>query len=251
MVRSGEADGTNAVKGWGESLADFFDPSRINIVDRTLEAVNSRTYITEGHWSEALALIKPGDVVLLQFRDSDPGALGGGNHPVPLPGVSDDTREIQISPTKQPEVIHTYGWYLRQYAVEAIARGAIPILCSPIPRSTGQGSTAGRKANTYGSWTRQIAAEQRVGFIDLDQLLGQTSRESNAGQSHAPGQSKADSLVTDSGSRASRSSTELIAGAVVAGFKCLPHDPIAGYFSKKPLPPKACSAPAVVQAPAP
>ena len=56
------------VNGAGERpLADFFDTTKINVDNRALGGRSSRTYITEGHWEETLALVKPGDIILLQF----------------------------------------------------------------------------------------------------------------------------------------------------------------------------------------
>src|SRR5438445_193493 len=63
-VRNGHADGANGQWGWGEPLVDYFDPSKINVVNRAIGGRSSRTYITEGHWDDTLALMKSGDVVL-------------------------------------------------------------------------------------------------------------------------------------------------------------------------------------------
>ena len=41
--------------------------------------------------------------------------------------------------TKQHEVVHTFGWYMRKYVAETKAKGATPIVCSLVPRKIWQG----------------------------------------------------------------------------------------------------------------
>jgi hypothetical protein len=37
--------------------------------------------------------------------------------------------------TGKPEVVHTFGWYMRKYARDVKAKGATPIILSHIPRN--------------------------------------------------------------------------------------------------------------------
>ncbi len=225
-VRNGDGTGGNGQWGWGEPLADFFDLSKINVVNRALGGRSSRTYITEGHWAETLALVKPGDVILLQFGHNDAGPLDDtARARGTLPGVGDEIREIQNPILHHPEVVHTYGWYMRQYVAEAIAHGAVPILCSPIPRKVWNEGRVVRNSANYGAWARQIAMEQRIGFIDLNEII--------AGQYEQLGQAKVETLFADPQTHTTRAGAELNAAAVVAGLKGLPIDPLVGYFSQK------------------
>jgi lysophospholipase L1-like esterase len=45
-VRNGRGDGSNGQWGWGEPLVDFFDASKINVVNRAVGGLSSRTYFT-------------------------------------------------------------------------------------------------------------------------------------------------------------------------------------------------------------
>ena len=47
-----------------------------------------------------------------------------------LPGLGEETQEIDNLVTKQHEVVHTYGWYLRKMIADAKAKGATPIVLS-------------------------------------------------------------------------------------------------------------------------
>ncbi len=223
-VRNGQRNGVGGQWGWGEPLVDLFDTSKINVVNRAMGGRSSRTYITEGHWADTLALIKPGDTVLFQFGHNDSGPLNDQTRARgTLPGTGDEIREIENPILKRHEVVHTYGWYMRQYVVETIAKGATPILCSPIPRKMWKDGKIVRNADNYGGWARQIAIEQRVGFVDLDEIIGK--------QYDALGEAKVEPLFADPHTHTSRLGAELNGAAVVAGLKGLPHDPLAGYFS--------------------
>ena len=78
-VRNGRDDGQGKGAagqwGWGNPLAGFFDPARINVVNRAIGGLSSRTYLSAGHWQRTLAFIKPGDVVLIQFGHNDSGPV--------------------------------------------------------------------------------------------------------------------------------------------------------------------------------
>ena len=109
--------------------------------------------------------------------------------------------------------------------VETIAKGAIPIVCSPIPRKSWKDGRVVRNDANYGGWARQIAAEQRVGFLDLDEII--------ARQYDALGEAGVEPLFADPHTHTSRAGAEINAAAVIAGLKGLPLDPLSGYFSAK------------------
>ena len=223
-VRNGQGDGANGQWGWGEPLAGLFDSSKINVVNRAIGGRSSRTYITEGQWAATLAVLKPGDIVLFQFGHNDSGPLDDpARARGSLPGTSDDTREIENPLLHAHEVVHTYGWYLRDYIVETIARGATPILCTPIPRKLWKDGKVERNADTYGGWARAIAVQQRVPLLDLNEIIAE--------KYEALGQPAVESLFADPHTHTSRAGAELNAEAVVAALKALPTDPLAGYFS--------------------
>jgi lysophospholipase L1-like esterase len=225
-VRNGRGDGAGGQWGWGEPLVDFFDRAKINVVNRAIGGRSSRTYITEGHWADTLALMKSGDIVLFQFGHNDSGPLDDAARARgTLPGVGDETRDIQNPILRRPETVHTYGWYMRQYVVDTMARGATPILCSPIPRKTWKGGKVVRNDENYGGWARQIARQQHVAFIDLNAII--------ADRYDALGEARVEPLFADPHTHTSRSGAELNAECVVAGLKGLPDDPLTGFFSAK------------------
>src|SRR6185437_12084962 len=95
-VRNGHGDGAQGQWGWGEPFVDFFDASKVNVVNRAIGGRSSRTYITERHWADTLALMKPGDVVLFQFGHNDSGPLDDtARARGTIPGIGEETREIE------------------------------------------------------------------------------------------------------------------------------------------------------------
>lgn len=225
-VRNGHGDGAGGQWGWGEPFVDYFDSSRINVVNRAIGGRSSRTYITEGHWADTLALMKPGDIVLFQFGHNDSGPLDDtARARGTLPGAGDDSREIENPILKVHETVHSYGWYMRKYVADSLAKGATPIICSPIPRKIWKDGKVVRNSENYGGWARQVAEQEHVAFIDLDEII--------AKRYDALGEANVEPLFADPHTHTSRAGAELNAECVVAGLKALPKDPVAQYFSEK------------------
>lgn len=225
-VRNGKADGANGQWGWGEPLVDYFDASKINIVNRAIGGRSSRTYITEGRWDELLAMLKPGDFVLFQFGHNDSGPLDDtARARGTLPGVGDESREIDNPITMKHEVVHTYGWYMRKYVADTLAKGAVPIVCSPIPRKIWKDGKVVRNADNYGGWAKEVAASGRAAFVDLDEII--------ARRYDALGEAQVEPLFADPHTHTSRAGAELNAECVVAGLKALDGNPLEKFLSAK------------------
>ena len=45
-------------QGWGVPFADYFDPTKVNVVNRARGGRSSRTFISEGLWDKLLADVK-------------------------------------------------------------------------------------------------------------------------------------------------------------------------------------------------
>jgi len=228
-VRNGQGNGGGGQWGWGEPLVDYFDPAKVNVVNRAIGGLSSRTYMNGpggGPWAATLALVKPGDVVMIQFGHND-----GGKPDEPtrarasLPGVGEETLEIDNPILKVHETVHTYGWYIRKIVKDAKAKGATAIVCSPIPRKTWKDGKVERNAANYGGWARQVAAQEGVGFVDLNEII--------ARRYDALGEAAVEPLFGDPHTHTSRAGAELNAECVVAGLKALKNDPVGGDFSAK------------------
>ena len=221
-VRNGRGDGANGQWGWGEPLVDLFDTSKINVVNRAVGGLSSRTYYT-GYWQDTLAMIKPGDFVMMQFGHNDGGPLDDAARARgTLHGVGDETRAIDNPIARQNETVHTYGWYLKQFIADARAKGATPIMCTLIPRKIWKDGKIVRNADTYAGWARQVAASEQTPLIDLNELIAQ--------RYDTLGPEKVEPLFGDPHTHTSRAGAELNAGVVVDALKALSPDPLAAYI---------------------
>jgi lysophospholipase L1-like esterase len=225
-VRNGRGDGAHNQMGWGDELAPYLNLDKVNLVNRAIGGRSSRTYITEGHWNEVLATMKAGDIVLIQFGHNDGGRPDDpARARASLPGVGDETQVIDNPITKQQETVHTFGWYLRKYVTDARAKGATPVLCSLIPRKIWKDGKIVRNTDTYAGWTREVAGQMHVDFIDLNEI---TARKYDA-----LGPAAVEPLFGDPHTHTTVAGAIMNAESVVAGLKALPNDPLKDDFSAK------------------
>jgi rhamnogalacturonan acetylesterase len=119
----------NGLAGWGDPFRDYFDQTKINVVNRARAGRSSRTFQTEGLWDRVVSDLKPGDFVLIQFGHNDAGPLDTGRARGSLPDLGDENKEVTM-PNGNKEVVHTYGWYMRKFIADTKAKGATPIVLS-------------------------------------------------------------------------------------------------------------------------
>lgn len=225
-VRNGKGDGAHNQMGWGDELAPYFDTAKINVVNRAIGGRSSRTYISEGHWSETLKLVKPGDVILVQFGHNDSGPPDDADRARgSIPGVGSESKEIDNPLRHVHEKVLTFGGYLDQYVREGQAKGATVILLSLVPRKTWKDGKIVRNTDTYAGWTKQVAARDHVGFIDLNEI---TARKYDA-----LGEAGVEPMFGDPHTHTTAAGAVMNAESVVAGLKALPHDPLAKELSAK------------------
>lgn len=173
-VKNGKGRGDGGLWGWGNYIAGYFDTTKITVENDALGGTSSRTFQTMGLWDKVMAKIKPGDFVIMQFGHNDSGALDDtARARGTIKGIGDERQEIYNPIRKMKEVVYTYGWYMRKYITDIKAKGAIPIICSPIPRNTWKdGKSTGRNnENSYGQWAREVATQTSACFIDLNKMI--------------------------------------------------------------------------------
>ncbi|MCP5530345.1 MAG: rhamnogalacturonan acetylesterase [Opitutaceae bacterium] len=221
-VRNGRGDGANGEWGWGDYLAPWFDTTKLNIVNRAIGGLSSRTFLTQGHWQRVLHLLKPGDFVIMQFGHNDNGPLNDTSRARgTIKGTGDESEAIDNLLTGQPEVVHSYGWYLRHYIREAKAHGATPIVCSPVPRKKWADGKIVRNQAGYGTWAETVAREEGVPFIDLGERI--------AARYDELGRDAVDPLFADPHTHTSRAGAELNAEIVAQALSDTLGDAIERY----------------------
>ncbi|HSY61168.1 MAG TPA: rhamnogalacturonan acetylesterase [Cytophaga sp.] len=171
-VRNGDGTGKNQQWGWGSMIADYFDTTKISVRNHAIGGRSSRTFITEGRWDKIIATLKKGDYVIMQFGHNDGGALDDtARARGTIRGIGEESKEIYNPITKKQEVVYTYGWYMRKYVRETKAKGAIAIVCSPIPRNEWKEGKVIRSSDSYRKWAEEVAKEEGAYFIDLNDLV--------------------------------------------------------------------------------
>lgn len=167
------------------------------------------------------AEIKPGDYVLMQFGHNDAGKVAGELAPgkptrASLQGIGEETEEAIMGPDKT-ETVHTYGWYLRQFALGAKERGATPIVLSPVPRNDWKDGKVFRSTD-FGKWALEVAKAEHVPFIDLNEIV--------AKHYEALGQERVKPFFPNEHTHTSEDGAKLNAQSVVEGILSLKDFPL-------------------------
>lgn len=218
---------TKGLQGWGTPIADLFDTTKIKIQNRARGGRSSRTYLTEGIWAQALAEMKPGDFVLMQFGHNDGGSLTNGRARASLHGSGEETKELLHEDTGKRETVHTYGWYMRKYVSDTKAKGATPIVVSLVPRNIWKDGKVVRAANDYGKWAREAAEQEHAAFVDLNEIVAKHYEEAGQEKVKTAYFGEDHTHTTPEGAR-------LNAASVVEGVRALPDCPLKNFLKAKP-----------------
>ncbi|NCI49702.1 rhamnogalacturonan acetylesterase [Sediminibacterium roseum] len=169
-VKNGDGTGANLQWGWGSLIAGYFDTTRISIRNHAIGGRSSRTFITDGRWDAILKTLKSGDYVIMQFGHNDSGPLDDtARARGTIKGIGSDSAETYNPIRKTNETVYSYGWYMRRYIRETKEKGAIPVICSPVPRANRKNDRIVR--SDYAVWARQLAEETGSCLIDLQDLV--------------------------------------------------------------------------------
>lgn len=141
---------SDSLRGWGQELALFFNVGAVTVVNKAIGGRSSRSFIEDGHWASTLGILQKGDFLFIQFGHNDRSTVAERHA---------DTAQ--------------YRQYLTQYVTESRAKGAIPILVSPMNMNAWNGTTLrevfNEGANDYHAAMLRVANTQKVPFIDLEQ----------------------------------------------------------------------------------
>ncbi len=168
----GQGKGPEGQWGWGNPIAAYLDASKVNLVNRAVGGLSSRTYRTSGHWDKTRAFIKKGDWVLMQFGHNDASPVNDNSRARGvLRGTGPEKEDIDNQLTGRRETVYTYGAYLRGYIAEIRALGATPVVCSPVIRKRWEadGLKVQRAGGNYAAWAAEVATQEGVAFIDLNE----------------------------------------------------------------------------------
>jgi lysophospholipase L1-like esterase len=215
-----------AQQGWAVPFADYFDLTKVNVVNRARGGRSSRTFVTEGLWDQLLANVKSGDIVLIQFGHNDAGAINDASRARgSLRGIGDETEEIDNLLTKKHEVVHTFGWYINKMIAETKAKGATPIVLSLTIRDIWKDGKVERGSGRFSQWSAEVAGSNGVQFVDVMNLV--------ADKFDPLGQEKVHALYPRDHTHFNAIGADIHAATVVCGLKSLRSNPVRGFLSAK------------------
>ncbi len=198
--------------GWGTPFVGYFDPNKVNVVNRAVGGTTTASFYNT-LWSDMAKLIKKGDVVIMQFGTN----AGRGE----LSGIGEETQQA-TGRDGRATTNHTFGWHLRKFIAETRDKGATPVVCSLIPRhSRDPDGKIKRSATTQAGWARDVAAAEKADFIDLNELV---ARKYDVLDPNA-----VNALFCGS-PHTSWAGAVLNAETVISGLKALKTDPVAAYY---------------------
>ncbi|WP_207427046.1 rhamnogalacturonan acetylesterase [Pedobacter sp. SYSU D00535] len=205
----------NSQRGWGTFLGSFLDTNRIAVNNQAMAGRSTRTFIKEQRWTKVDSMLKPGDYVFMQFGHNEgsvPDTSRAGYRGV-LRGTGEEVKELTWK-DGTVEVVHTYGYYLRKFIREAKAKGAIPVVLSMIPRNQWDNDKVKRATNDFGKWAKEVAEQENVAFIDLNQITADKYDEM--------GPEKVKTLFQGDHTHTNEAGARINAASVISGIKMHP-----------------------------
>lgn len=229
-VKSGGGKDT----GWGEVIGRYFEPKKIDVVNRAMAGRSTRSYTFEGKWDIVLQEMKADDFAMIQFGHNDfaniPYDDPRSKWRSPLRGDGDEgvdfVRPNADGSPGQKEVVHTYGWYLKKFGTEAKAKGVTVIFCSMVPHKdfTADGKLKRPERQTLVTYMRKAAAQTGCLFLDLNEIVAEAYERL--------GPEKVNGFFADARTHTNAAGAELTAEQVIAGLKgTWPTNPLEAYLS--------------------
>lgn len=139
-------------RGWGMVLPEYFsDPAMIH--NHAVNGRSTKSFIDEGRWGKLVNELKAGDYVIIQFSHND---------------EKKDRPELYADPAT------SFRDNLRRFIRETRAKGAAPILATPVCRRNFD--PQGKLVDTHDGYPdamRAVAAEEKVPLLDLQRATAE------------------------------------------------------------------------------
>ncbi len=135
-------------RGWVEALQPYFDETRLVIENYAVSGRSTKSFIDEGRWDKVLNLLRPGDILLVQFGHND-------------------EKKADAKRYTDPET--TFKANLERFVNEAREKGAVPILATPVVRRLFQSD--GTLRDTHAPYTaamKEVAQALDVPLVDMN-----------------------------------------------------------------------------------
>lgn len=138
-------DNTPPFRGWGWALPEYVAPG-VQVANHAMSGRSSLSFMNEGRFAPVEEGMQPGDLLLIQFGHND----------------EKDDAERHTDPST------TFPQQLSLYCDTAMAKGAQPVLMTPVCRRFFVGADS--ILYTHGEYPaaiRRLAAERHIPLLDL------------------------------------------------------------------------------------
>lgn len=134
-------------KGWGQTLNNFFDASRVKVNNVAIGGRSSKKFIADGRLKSLEPSIQKGDFVFVQFGHNDRTANKADRY------VPQDS----------------FPYYMKQYITTAQKHGATPVMVSTVTMSGSRNvfSTGAKNYDSRGMMLK-LAKDYKIPFVDLN-----------------------------------------------------------------------------------
>jgi lysophospholipase L1-like esterase len=136
--------------GWGQVLSFFFNAANIQIENRAIGGRSSRSFYEQGRWTPIKDALVSGDFVFIQFGHND----------------------RDYSKAERYTSVADYKKFLTTYCNDTKAKGATPVLVSPMVMNAWSGTTMRNvfteSGNDYRGAMLEVATTLNVPFVDLN-----------------------------------------------------------------------------------
>lgn len=156
--------------GWGQVAQKFFNEKKITVDNHAKAGRSARTFLDEGRWNVVYDALRPGDYVILQFGHNDGGPINTGKARGEFKGNSDDKEVMTMEANGVNQGIYSFGWYIRKFCLDAIEKGATPIVLSTTPTNWRDDNGKLKRAGDYKIWAKEAAEQVGAYYIDLNEI---------------------------------------------------------------------------------
>jgi lysophospholipase L1-like esterase len=142
--------------GWGEELQKFFKDGAVVVDNRAKNGRSTRTFIEEKLWQAIVDNLRKGDYVFIEFGHND----------------SSKEKTDRYTPPED------YRRNLIRFVNEARAKGAVPVLLTPVMRRRfDKEGTFQDSHGVYPDIVRAVAREYKVPLIDMHRKSEQVIKQ--------------------------------------------------------------------------
>jgi rhamnogalacturonan acetylesterase len=151
--------------GWGPYIASFLT-ANTPVVNKAIGGRSARSYTNENRFAEITPLLKPNDIVVIEFGHNDGGspnsASDNGRSDCPGTGA-----EVCTS-GKTGEKVYTFNKYISDAAKAYVAKGAKVIVSSQTPNNQWEGGVYSDAAPRFVGYAKTVGEGSGSGVYYVD-----------------------------------------------------------------------------------